>query len=464
MKLRFLLSVLLSVILSAAVAVGEETRPRTLLISLDAVPFWVIADVTDPALGDEALFQGFKGPVPVISTFPSSTSVAMVGFLRPLGLGKSPGYEAKFFDWEKLKVRGGGLFSYAKIEFPWREFFDWGRRNPAGSAIEAVKPVKSGIKRLGNAIDEFVESEAEVFLIYIAATDIAVHVVGPDSVKKLFVELDAMLEEARARYPDRPFETLIWSDHGVAGGEPLINVSKSTKKALKAAGFRVKKKLKKPRTVVMTPFGLVSNFEAYTAEESIAEVARILAKVEGVDLCVFERGEDRWGVVGPKGEGLVQRRQSDSASAWHYEVEGEDPLGYVAVFEQLALAGSDRSGWIDDEELFVATMQHRYPDALYRLADAFELVLNPGSAVCSTGVDYMYGAGTTAALATLGKGKLRWTHGALNSAATLGFLMSDADHWQAPDAVRYDRALLPFQQDLSRHANVSAPPAPGGTE
>ena len=76
----------------------------------------------------------------------------------------------------------------------------------------------------------------------------------------------------------------------------------------------------------------------------------------------------------------------------------------------------------------------------------------------------MYGAGSTAALATLGKGKLRWTHGALNSAATMGFLMSDAADWQPPDVVRYDEALLPFQEDLSRHTNVSAPAADGTEE
>jgi len=127
------------------------------------------------------------------------------------------------------------------------------------------------------------------------------------------------------------------------------------------------------------------------------------------------------------------------------------------VVERLARSGPDDDGWMDDEELFQATKSMRYPDALYRIADAFELVINPGSVVCSTGVDYMYGAGSTAALATLGKGKLRWTHGALNSASTLGFLMSDAEHWQAPDGVRYDRALLPFHLDLSRHPYVAEP-------
>ncbi len=455
-KMRpLVIALLVAVLVSGSLSAGE--RPRTLLISLDAVPFWVIDDLTDPELGDEALFQGFQGPIPLISTFPSSTSVAMVGLLQPLGLAKSPGYEAKFFDWERGKVRGGGLFSYSKIEFPWRDFFDWSRRNPAGSAVEAVKPVKSGIKRLGKAIDEFADSDVEVSLVYLAATDIAVHVNGPASVKPLFVELERMLREARQRRPDRPFETLIWSDHGVAGGDPLINVSKATKKALKRAGYRVKKKLRKPDTVVMTPFGLVSNFEAYTYDELIAPVARILSQVDGVALCSYRDGESRWQIVGPEGGAALERRIEDGDLQWRYEVTGEDPLDYSEVVAGVAARDIHGSGWMSDAKVFEASKNRRFPDAFYRIADAFELVLNPGSIVCSTDVKHMYGAGTTAALATMGKGKLRWTHGALNSAATMGFLMSDAAGWQPPEVVRYDQALLPFQRDLSRHGRVLAP-------
>ena len=438
--------------------VGQESRPRTLLISLDAVPVWVVEEITDPELGEEAVFQGFKGPVPLISTFPSSTSVAMVGLLQPLGLEKSPGYEARFFDWEQLRARGGGIISYSKIDFPWRDFFDWSRRNPAGSAIEAVQPIKSGIKRLRRAIGEFADSEMDVSLIYIAATDTAVHVVGPDSVKELLIELDGMLQEARARRPDRPFDTLIFSDHGVAGGDPLINVSKATKKALKQAGFRVSKKgMKKPNTVVMTPFGLVSNFEAYTRDDRKQEVAEVLSKVDGVDLCSYQIEPEAWGVVGPLGSATIQRRDSKGRIEWRYLVEDEDPLNYGEVLGEVESTTSEQTGWLTDEDLFQASRRHHFPDALHRIADAFELVTNPGSVVCSLGVDFMYGAASTAALATIGKGKLRWTHGGLNSAATLGFLMSDAAYWEPPDVARYDRALIPFRPDLARHPNVMEP-------
>lgn len=451
-------ALLLVLLASIGPVVGQESRPRTLLISLDAVPYWVVEEITDGELGEEAVFQDFKGPVPLISTFPSSTSVALVGLLQPLGLEKSPGYEARFFDWEQRRARGGGIISYSRIDFPWRDFFDWSRRNPAGSAAEAVRPIKSGIKRLRRAIEEFADSEMEVSLIYIAATDTAVHVVGPDSVKALLIELDGMLQQARARRPDRPFDTLIFSDHGVAGGDPLINVSKATKKALKQAGFRISKKgMNKPDTVVMTPFGLVSNFEAYTTDDRKQEVAEVLARVDGVDLCAYQIEPESWGVLGPLGSATIQRRVLTGRIEWRYRVEGEDPLDYGGVLGEVESSSSGQSGWLADEDLFQASRYHHFPDALHRIADAFALVTNPGSVVCSLGIDYMYGAASTAALATIGKGKLRWTHGGLNSAATLGFLMSDAAYWEPPDVARYDRALVPFRPDLSRHPNVSAP-------
>lgn len=455
---RFIGLLCLGILSSITPILAEDIRPRTLLISLDAVPFWVVDEITDPDLGTEAKFQGFKGPVPLVSTFPSSTSVALVGLLAPLGLEKSPGYEARFFDWEAGKARGGGIVSYSKIDFPWRDFFDWSRRNPAGSAVEAVQPVKSGIKRLRNAIREFADSEVDVSLIYIAATDTAVHVVGPDSVKELLIELDEMLQEARTRRPDRPFDTLIFSDHGVAGGNPLINVSKATKKALKEAGFHIaKKRMKKPNSVVMTPFGLVSNFEAYTTDDQKEEVAGILARVEGVDLCTYQISERAWSVVGARGTGKIERRQSEAGDEWRYEVLGEDPLGYGEALQGLEDSSDRDGGWLADEEIFQATKTHHFPDAFLRIADAYQLVTNPGSVVCSLGVDYMYGAASTAALATIGKGKLRWTHGGLNEAATMGFLMSDADYWEEPDVARYSRALIPFRPDLARHPNITEP-------
>jgi len=438
--------IVLCLLLATAVvtsAAGDEPPKRRLFVILDAVPFQVAADVMDPALGDEALFEGFKGPTRLVSTFPSSTSTALPGILGPIGLGRSPGYEARFFDWQEGKVRGGGAISYGRIEFPWREFFDWGRKGPAGSAIEAVKPIKSGIKRLRNAVDDFVQSDKDEFWIYIAATDIAGHVINPDAVKEFFKALDEILLEARQASPERPFDVVVFSDHGMDGGEPLINVWKPVKKALKAGGYRYKKRLKGPQVVVLTPFGLVSNFEAYTEEEAKGPVAEILAGVEGVDLCAYEL-EEGWRIESHRGSATLHQDEHDGELWWSYKPHDGDPLEFLGEIAEMEQAGLVREGWLPDEACFEATVEAENPDAFYRIVHAFQLVTNPASVICSVGRGYMYGAPRTSFMAKLGKGRLRWTHGALNREATLGFLFSDVEDWQAPDAVRFDRAILPF--------------------
>ena len=443
------------VLLTATVVESEEGRKRRLFISLDAVPYQMAADVMDPALGDDALFQGFKGPERLVSTFPSSTSVALPGILGPIGLERSPGYEARFFDWQQKRVRGGGPVSYGKIRFAWREFFDWGRKGPAGSAIEAVKPVKSGIKRLRNAVDDFVSSDKDEFWIYSAATDIAGHVISPQAHKDFFRALDAMIREARRASPDRPFDVVVFSDHGMDGGEPLINVFKPAKKALEQSGFKVKERLKEPQVVVLTPFGLVSNFEAYTQDENKPRVAETLAAVEGVDLCAYKL-ESGWRVESHRGSATILQKEFEGHLWWSYQPHHGDPLEFQEVLEALEQRGLAREGWLPDEACFEATIDAENPDPFYRIAHAFELVTNPASVICSVGRGFMYGAPHTSTLAKFGKGRLRWTHGSLNREATLGFLFSDVEGWQPSAAVRFDQAILPFHET----AGVEVRPAP----
>ncbi len=441
---------------------AAETRSSTLMIVLDAVPYSLVQEITVPENG---LFRDFKGPVPLISTFPSNTSVALGGMLGPFGLARSPGYEARFFDWSRRRVRGGGVVSYFKIEFAWREFFDWNRKGPVGSMVEAVRPVRSGIKRLRRAIDAFVESDRAFYSIYIAATDAAAHVRSPAALEVLFEKLDAMIVSARERRPERPFDVVIFSDHGMAGGEPLKNVWRALRRALREAGFRYAHRLRRPRDVVLTPFGLVSSLEAYTEEARKVEVAALLAEVTGVDLCVVE-SEEGWTIASARGRAKIQRRSSPQGTDWRYEPLDGDPLGYAKL---VAVSGDDRSsGWLADAKWFEATALGRYPDALHRLAKGFDLVENPASILCSMSSGYMFGSRKTEMLARIGKGRLRWTHGALEREATLGFLMSDAPHWQPSAAARFDRALLPFlasagprpTQEAGRGVGAGSPPVP----
>jgi hypothetical protein len=429
--------------LPADVPGKEDLRPRKLIIALDAVPYWVVEDVMNPGLGEEALFKNFKGPVPMVSTFPSSTSIALVGMLGPFGLGLSPGYEARFYDWEMGKVRGGGVVSYHRIEFPWREYFDWGRKGPVGSAIEGTRPVKYSIKRLRNAIQDFATNNRETFFIYIAPTDTAAHTKGPEALKKVFVALDEMLIDLQETQK-RPVEVVIFSDHGLAGDEPLINVWKGLKKTIKEAGLNLRsKRIKGPMDVVLVPFGLVSSVEAYVQDENKSAIAGVLAAAPGIDLCVYLT-DDGWLVESRRGRAAFRGEETPSGLVWFYEPISGDPFDYLPLIEGLGNRLEGESRGLPDAEWFHASFDATYPDAFYRLSRSFELVENPASIICSVGPGHMYGSRKTERLAILGGGRLRWTHGALFREATWGFLMSNDAGWEPPAAVRFDQSLLPF--------------------
>ena len=73
-------------------AQSPPAAERTLIVVLDAVPYATMARLTSTdGAGAEPLFAGFQPPMPLISTFPSSTSIALAGILGDLGLEPSPG-------------------------------------------------------------------------------------------------------------------------------------------------------------------------------------------------------------------------------------------------------------------------------------------------------------------------------------------------------------------------------------
>ncbi len=438
-------------ILAALIAIGlagpspasSETARRTLFILLDAIPYAAVEDITHPSLGKAALFQDLKGPVPIVSTFPSGTNVAIPGLLTPFGVRISPGYEARHYDWAENKVRGGGLISYYRIEFPWRSFFDLTRTGLATGGLNALKPVRASIKQLRKGIDGFVASEKDPYTIYVGETDLVMHFTGPEAARPIFDALETMLQEVRQEHPDRPFDVVIFSDHGVEGGEPLTNVWKPVLKALKQAGYRYKKKLRRPDDVVLTPFGLVSNFEAYTRDEKKPHVAEVLAHVPGVDFCVFET-HTGWIIESTDGTAAFRRHATPEGACWAYEPLYGDPLNYLPLIDEFSQRTGRTPDCLPDEEWFEASADCEYPDAFFRLAQAFALVENPASVACSLSPGYMYGAPMTDFGSKIASGRLRWTHGALHWEATLGFLMSDRADWNPPRFARFNTALLPF--------------------
>ncbi len=405
--------------------------PAVLYLTLDAVPYSYVVDLERRGVAAE-LFAELGGPRPLVSTFPSTTSVALAAAFEPLGLERSPGYEARFFDWRRRKARGGGPVSYFKIAFPWRDFFDWSKKGVARSAVASLRPVKASERRVERAVRDFVASTQPRYFAYVETTDTAAHLKGPESLDETFIRLGRAIAKARSD-SGRRLRFVVFSDHGMSGGRPLVNVLPGVRRAFVEHGLRAGESLARG-DVVLTPYGLVSSFEAYSAPELGAKLATILASVEGVELCAHrsandeddkDDGNDAVRVVSSGGLATIRK----SAAAWSYVPVAGDPLGYRVVLERLGRGGSkddlERPGWFADRDWLRETTAAAFPDGLARIHSSFERVENPATVVCSTATGYMYGARATERAARLTGGRLRWTHGALSREASVGFLLSD---------------------------------------
>lgn len=416
--------------------------PRTLLIGVDAIPYDVVRKLTDPNLGERALFKGFNGPAAVINTFPTASYVAWTGLLRPLGAAKALGYEACHFDRPQAQLRG--CFSLTTVPAPWKQMFDWYLKGIARKAIAYGWPKKYSASEMEQGFDAFQASDKELFSMYIVSTDGLGHVYGPEGLSDFLKKLDQGLLDLRERMPDKPFQTFIVSDHGMPGGQPLKNAWPGVKDAMDRAGLHVAGSLEKENDVVIIKFGLLSSFAVYTQKDAEEKIAAVLVSVPGIDLCVYPR-EQGWQVASARGSALVQRRQAPTGELWSYRTLSGDPLGYSSVIAKLKeRAKDDARTWFPDTWWFDASKDHFYPDALYRLAESFVLVENPASILCSNNPGYMFGSRVTEWTAIPTIGRLKWTHGALYRDAALGFLMSDALDWPISDAVRFDQALVPL--------------------
>lgn len=438
-------ALLLAVVGALVAATPVEARPaerpepdaRVLVIVLDAVPYDSVLGLAGSE-GDAELLRDLRGPVPLVSTFPSSTSIALTAILSRFGLDDPPGYEAKFYDRELDKIRGGGLISYGKIRFDWHHFFDWQLRGFFSKSKVYTRPLEYNVKELRKALDAFARSRKRSFFVYVNSTDATGHIRGPEAFGTTFEALDRLIPQVREKIAE-PLYVVLLSDHGLGGdGDILRNARPGVFRALREGGWEIRKHLARPGSVVLAPFGLVSSFEIYTRPGDEAAVAREVVEAPGVDLCAHPAG-DGWVVVDREGLAAVERRHLGGTSRWAYRPRTGDPLGYRPLLDELG-PGTEHDG-LESRVWLERTWDAAYPDALYRIAAGFEWVENPASILCSVSDGYLYGSKSAYVGARLSIGRIRWTHGALSRDATLGFLMSDFPGWQPDGPRRFDSAL-----------------------
>jgi hypothetical protein len=239
---------------------------------------------------------------------------------------------------------------------------------------------------------------------------------------------------------------VLTSDHGMAFG-PLTHVSRAVvSRTLERAGFVAERS--GPDGFFLPAMGDVAAGVCFVAPDRAVAAARILARLETIDLAVGRRDEESAVVIRGAEEAIVTWRDG----RYRYDAGPGDPLRYARLWADLQRAGAmDADGWVDGDSLLTASWAHDYPDALHRIHRALtDLVEFPAPVLFSMRRGHTYGPFLSHAGSTLLGGQVG-THGGLGSDQSLGFL-SVTGLPPPPPVVRAEAALIPYRDLVIRGA------------
>lgn len=442
--------------------------PQTLFLVLDAVPHAMMAK-----LHERGACPGFQRPTRVVSTFPSLTECALTGLFRPLGASKAWGYEGGHFDAVSRRFVTGGLTVHRPGEPPPMEaFFDVMRHGTNGTVTMYVAPfttARNDLKKIAPLIEA--DPGRQSFFCYIGSTDSTAHLDGVDTTERLVREIVGHVDRVRADYQaayGQPLHVVLFSDHGFAWGrkrgdrkETMHTLDISG--ALRRAGLRLSDNLRRPHRVATVLLRNVNGVDLYAHPSDVPALAEALLESLGTDLVMTPHDDHI--LVQASGNGTshetarIRAKQTATGEwAFAYEPEGTgDPLNYRQVVATLRTKNLlDADGYAAAGDWFAATHDHHYPDALYRIWDAFHgLVQQPASLLLSTLECFEFGGGLVRAGCHVARGfrnRLLGTHGALTAESSSAFLMTTDASVTLPPVARYDQALAPFAErvDVAR--------------
>ncbi len=416
--------------------VSARPEHQTLIMMLDGVPFDLIDEMKK-----EGYFTSYQAPSKVISTFPSTTSSALGGMFRSLGIRRSPGYDRKFLSYQTGKVEGL-IIDPKDTRLPpfWKEF-DYGRKTIWQKSMIYLFPgvaSRRDLERIRTMV--FSLPDREHYVTYIGGTDGFAHVLGRRRLKRFLIFMDRQLDRLRQDYQKafgRELQIALFSDHGFHFVKPQGVSLSSLALRLRRAGLNLASDINRPHHVVSIEWGNISGANFHVHEPYVSTVARILAGLEGVDIVAFRTGPEVFVLAG-EGEARIVRQQN----SWGYRPVRGDPLRYADVLDSLRSRGRLNSrGLAADKDWFEATKDHQYPDALFRIYDAlFSLVDNPAPILMSTKEDYEYGDFRTR-LGSWLRGRLKGTHGGLFQNASAAFAMTTDPAVHLPQTLRYTELL-----------------------
>ncbi len=422
---------------------------QTLFIALDGVPYSMMEK-----LHKEGGLSSFNSPTRLIATFPSTTTTGFTGLFKSIGAQKSPGYDAKFFSYLQNHVKGNLLEAYDYEAADYNRFFFYNRNTGLQQVVMYTAPsfaLKSDLKEIQPYLWEHPEQEALFF--YVGATDGTGHLDGPEDTENLvrytLKEIAALRENYRQAF-DQDLQIVLFSDHGFYWDKlKKIDISE-VEERLSNMGLKLSEDLKYDNHVVAITWGNISGGDFYTFEKQIPQVASMLIDIEGVDLVNYKIGDKIFVSANRNGIfTLAEVVYSPDGKNFSYRALAGDPLGYLPLQEELKKEGKlNQEGFASEKDWFAKSNAHQYPDALYRLWDAYYgLVQNPATLLISTHENYEFGDELTRFGASL-RGGMHGTHGALAIHSSSSFLATTNSSVSLPPVLRYDQALVPFEKPI----------------
>jgi hypothetical protein len=369
----------------------DSDPDRTVVIAIDAVPHTLFAK-----LQKEGLFAEFFPAARMIAPYPSLTNVGYTAILKTAPV---LGYEDRYFDPAANRTRGGvsdRLFNRYKGVAPFHDVFAWEPPHLWGVGIYYF-PGTISRAELRRIQEILLVSEEKELVLYFGGTDALGHVRGWKGLEEYLRVVERVVRGFLAAGGGTR-RVVLFSDHGTSEAPSRMV---ELKRALKVAGFRLRKRIDDPGDVVAPGYGLVGSIQLFTVCGEEEAVARAVLGAEGVDFAFWRDGD---GVAALSADGHP------------------DPLDRPA-----------------DE----------YPDLRRRVEQAARNhTAHPASVFVSLKDGWHYGSGLFDFLANM-----KGTHGSARASSTLGFVTSNVD--RLPETLRAEE-VYPYL-GLSREPE---PPPP----
>lgn len=421
----------------------EKLPERTLFIALDGIDHTLMNE-----LKDEGHFKSFGDVIPLISTFPSATTIGFTGIFRPLNVGKVPGYESRFYSHKENKIVGGTPFDFYKIPVNYKHYFDAFRHTMQEKMIMYSFPGMASRQDLMRTKKVALSSDKNILMTYLGGTDGSAHMLGRARTKRTLIYMDDFLQRLQKKHREEKGEDLrivLYSDHGFQYNSLKHVSNNDIQNKLKNRGFSVNDKIESDQDVVLVKFGLLSSGVAFTKKQNRESVSDILCTVEGIDL-VFWHLDDEKKVFVKNATGDTAVFEYQDRKKYRYVPINGDPLKYVTLLTNHHLKPGQ---WLSDEVWKTISFDHEYPDAGYRLHDSFfHLVENQAGVMFSLKPNYQFGPVTTW-IGTMTKLGQHGTHGGLFKQTSWAFAMTNEKKSQ-PKMLRYDELFTHFIPEVAK--------------